>query len=204
MRIRIFPLGRIEANCYLVWNEKNSEALIIDPGGFSAAVEKEIADNGLKLKYILLTHGHFDHVEGIESFTDAYPDAKLAAGEKIGLLLDSPKPEIELKDGDTVSLGDLSLLVIKTPGHSECGVCFYTEESDPTLTEQSFSGTVFTGDTLFQLSVGRTDLMGGNFNLLKDSIKTRLLTLPDDTLVLPGHMGPTMILDEKLYNPFVK
>jgi glyoxylase-like metal-dependent hydrolase (beta-lactamase superfamily II) len=204
MRIESYVLGSIGTNCYLVWDEESGEAMLIDPSAYEAAIDRKIAENGLELKYVFLTHGHFDHIGGVSEFLESNPDALLVANEADDEMLDGLKPDVYMLDEDLLMLGRLSFYVLGAPGHTPGGLCLYTSESDPAYIEQPFSGTVFTGDTLFQTSVGRTDLRGGDFGTLKASIREKLFTLPDDTLVLPGHMGPTTIGDEKKFNPFVK
>jgi glyoxylase-like metal-dependent hydrolase (beta-lactamase superfamily II) len=202
----------------LIWDEASLEAALIDPGAASQKVEEDISANGLDLKYVLLTHGHGDHIGGVEQALAAHPSAVLAAGEgEAGLLADAIwnasrdilgrsmtlTAELLLKEGDEVRLGELSLKVLETPGHTPGGISFYTTAWDPGLAEGPYSGTVFTGDALFRASVGRTDFRGGDFVQLEDSIRRKLFTLPNDTLVLPGHMGATTIGYERAHNPFV-
>ena len=204
MRITPFVVGTVSTNCYLVWDEQSKEAMLVDPGLYKPVIDKAIEDNGLTLKYILLTHGHFDHVLGIESFLKSNPNAELLVNEADVNMIENVSPHKQLKEGDTVELGELSFRVIETPGHTEGGLSFYTSENDESLTGQSFSGTVFTGDTLFSNSIGRTDLPGGDFATLIKSIEEKLFILPDDTLVLPGHMDGSTIGNEKRFNPFIK
>ena len=203
MKIKIYMVGSIGTNCYLVWDDESKDAMLVDPGGYEPLIERAIDENTLRLKYILLTHGHYDHVDGVCDFQESEPDAILAACEGDGLYLKELAPGLILKDGDILELGGLSFRVIATPGHTEGGLSLYIPETDPELTDESFSGTVFSGDTLFKASIGRTDLPGGDYEELKSSIREKLFELPDDTLVLPGHMGATTIEYEKLYNPFV-
>ena len=219
MKIRMFELGAVGTNCYLVWEEESRDAMLIDPGAYDREIDRMIDENGLALKYIALTHGHGDHICGVDEFKAGHPGAILAAGEKESWLLQEPvenlsevvggktvrlTPDLLLSEGDEIDLGYLSLKVIETPGHTLGGICFYIKECDQDLFGQDYSGTVFSGDTLFNASIGRTDLGGGDFNVLKASIKEKLYTLPDDTIVLPGHMEATTIGHEKLYNMFVK
>ncbi len=205
MIIESLPVGQIMANCYIVGCERTKTAVVIDPGDEAARILTTLAGFQLTLKYILNTHGHFDHVganKGLKEATGApilihAADAPLltqlslmAAGMGMSLE-DSPPPDQTIKDGDEISFGDITLTVIHTPGHSPGGVSFYTD------------GVVFAGDTLFSGSVGRTDFPGGDFNQLKDSIQKKLFVLGDDVVVYPGHMGKTTIGIEKKYNPFV-
>ena len=210
MKIRIFELGALGTNGYLVWDEKSRESMMIDPGAFGSAVEKAIKENRLILKYITLTHGHFDHVGGVEDFKAAHPEAIVAAGAGESDLPGFPGMSAEfttgliLKEGDEILLGDLVFQVIETPGHTPGGLSYYIDDWDDDLSDKPYSGTVFSGDTLFHGSIGRTDLGGGDFDILRSSIINKLYTLPDDTIVLPGHMEATTIGYEKRYNPFVR
>jgi len=210
MRIKAYELGPLGTNCYLVWDEESKEAMLIDPAEYEGFVQNQIEENGLDLKYVVLTHGHYDHIGGVGSFRGSNPGTLLAASEKDeAQFRDVPdmrgvRPDICLKEGDSVDLGALSFKVLETPGHTEGGLCFYIPECDDSLIGRHFSGTVFSGDTLFQRSIGRTDLGGGDFDVLLGSIRGKLFALPDDTLVLPGHMDATVIGDEKKYNPFVR
>jgi len=222
MKTKTFLTGALSTNCYLVWEEESSEAMVIDPGAYEPAIMRTIEENSLQLKYIALTHGHGDHIGGVPKLQEAFPGTLLVMGEKDAALagdmtIDDTwiffeervvlEPDLLLKDGNELSLGGLSFLVRETPGHTPGGLSFYVEECDAEQAEQSdqyYSGTVFTGDTLFNASVGRTDLPGGDFATLSESIRGVLFELPEDTLVLPGHMGATSIGFEKQYNPFIK
>jgi hydroxyacylglutathione hydrolase len=203
--IKSLSVGPIMANCYIVGCEKTKTAAVIDPGDEAARILSALAESQLTLKYILNTHGHFDHVganKGLKDATGAEilvhaSDAPMltqlsAMASGMGMSVEnSPPPDRTIEDGDEISFGDITFTVIHTPGHSPGGVSFYTD------------GVVFAGDTLFAGSVGRTDFPGGDFNLLKDSIQKKLFILDDDVVVYPGHMGKTTIGMEKKYNPFV-
>ena len=219
LRIKAYVVGSIETNCYLVWDDVSTEAMIVDPGAYADQIRRDIEQEGLSLRYIALTHGHCDHIGGVEKFREAFPAALLAAGAAEAELLGDPfmnasfmffgkkialSPDIAFSEGDELKLGGVSFLVLETPGHTPGGICFYTQETDGELVGEPLSGTVFTGDTLFHFSIGRTDLEGGNFDELKASIHSKLFTLPDDTLALPGHMGATTIGIEKVGNPYVR
>ncbi|MCL2112027.1 MAG: MBL fold metallo-hydrolase [Clostridiales bacterium] len=222
MKVNAYVVGMIGTNCYLVWDEESREAMLVDPGGYDAAISRTVADEGLTLKYIALTHGHGDHVDGVNDFVAEFPETRVAmseadmsyvsdtdeniSGRFFGrkIMIGKTGSELYLKDGDRLMLGDICFKVISVPGHTPGGLAFYAEGHDAELVAgQAFSGTVFSGDTLFHLSVGRTDLIGGDAATLAKSIKERLFTLPDDTLVLPGHMDATTIETEKRHNPFV-
>jgi len=204
IKIKMYAVGALGTNSYLVWDTESGEAMLIDPGVFEHSVVRDISENRLTLKYIVLTHGHFDHIDGIREFKEEYPGALLAASVKDSELYGGYTPELPLTGGDEIGLGKLTFKVIATPGHTPGGLCFYASEWDRDLIDQDFSGTLFSGDTLFNASVGRADMEGGDFETLKDSIREGLFALPEDTVVLPGHMGVTTIEREKRYNSFVK
>ncbi|MCP4746411.1 MAG: MBL fold metallo-hydrolase [Desulfobacteraceae bacterium] len=204
MIIKGMPVGPLQANCYIVGCEQTKQAAVIDPGGDTDRILLALSENQLKVEVILNTHGHFDHVAGNKSLKNA-TGADLMIHELDVSMLDmlsgsaaawglqaenSPKPDRLLADGDTVKFGQITFKVIHTPGHSPGSTSFYADQA------------VFVGDTLFEGSIGRTDLPGGNFNTLMDSLKNKLFGLPDDTTVYTGHMGSTTIGHEKRTNPF--
>jgi len=198
-------LGPIQANCYILGCEQKREAVVIDPGGEAERILMELAKHELTLRHIINTHGHFDHVGAngrLKKATDApilihAQDAPMLtqlsqAAASWGLTAeDSPPADRRLEDGDTVVFGTINLKVIHTPGHSPGGISLFTD------------GSVFVGDTLFAGSVGRTDLPGGNPEVLKNSIRQKLFPLGDDVKVYPGHMHTTTIGEERRHNPFV-
>lgn len=203
MIIKNVVVGPLQVNCFIVGDELSKESIIIDPGDEPDMIMDIIKKNSLKVKYILCTHGHFDHVGAVS-------DIKKETGAEILIHEDEliiynaardmaafwgydidplPKPDKFVKNGDTVTIGKLSFSVLHTPGHSPGGICLYG------------NGILITGDTLFEGSVGRTDFYGGDMEKLKASFK-RLMSLPNETRVLPGHGGETTIGREKMENMF--
>jgi hydroxyacylglutathione hydrolase len=211
MKISGYQVGYLSTNCYLISNDKTKEALIVDPGGAGDALAEEILKQSLSLKAILLTHAHFDHIAGVAALLEKIP-APLYAGENEKRLCSMPeynnskdygrpttvKPDVWARDGEKFSLADLDFTCIATPGHTEGSVCWYFPKE--TTGDQP---VLFAGDTLFEESVGRTDMPTGSMSDLVHSVKDKLFALPDETLVLPGHGGSTTIGHEKQYNCFV-
>ena len=205
MIIKAMALGPIQANCYILGCEESLNAAVIDPGGEPDRILAALAESKLTLKRIINTHGHFDHVganfrlkevSGAELMIHALDAPMLSQLSSSAIMFglsaeNSPPPDRTLDDGDTVSVGNISLQVIHTPGHSPGGISLFTNNS------------VFVGDTLFAGSVGRTDLPGGDAATLKASIQQKLFTLGDEVTVYPGHMGQTTIGHERRHNPFV-
>ena len=205
MIIKELVVGPLMANCFICGCSKTKEAVVIDPGGDASTILLSLADSKLKVKYIINTHGHFDHVSANGKMKDAtgadiliHPlDApmleKLSSNAAFfGVSVEnSPPCDQTLEEGDTVSFGDITLKVIHTPGHTPGGISLYT------------NGVVFVGDTLFAGSIGRTDFPGGDFNTLISSIKTKLFNMKDDIRVFSGHGPETSIGIEKRHNPFV-
>jgi hydroxyacylglutathione hydrolase len=203
--IEFLPVGPIMANCYIVGCKETHEASVIDPGDEAERILLKLAALKLKVKYIINTHGHFDHVGANRKMKEATGadilihalDAPMLgslaqAAASFGLKSEnSPPPDKTVDDGDIITFGKISLKVIHTPGHSPGGISLYTK------------GHLFVGDTLFQGSIGRTDLPGGNFNTLKSSIQNKLFPLDDNIRVFTGHGPETSIGKEKRYNPFV-
>jgi glyoxylase-like metal-dependent hydrolase (beta-lactamase superfamily II) len=206
LQVKQLIVGPLDSNCYIVWDDHSKEGVIIDPGEDAELILRTVKELGINIKYILVTHGHFDHVAAVaplkrELNTDFLAhkddfffieDGKNAAFRWGFDIEQPPKPDRFIKDGDTIEVGDFKLQVLHTPGHSPGGVSFLNDRM------------VFGGDTLFQRSIGRTDFRMGSFDDLANSIKTRLYTLPDDTVVYTGHGPITTIGDEKKYNPFVR
>lgn len=205
MELVKLSLGMMGTNCYIVWDEKSLEAAVIDPGFKDDRIFKCMHENHLNVKYILLTHGHFDHLGGVD-------DVKAQTGAKIMIeandadCLVDPQRNLSviagmnlrvspgdglLKEGESLFLGEMEIKVIYTPGHSKGGVCFLIED------------TLIAGDTLFRASIGRTDFADGDLNELLDNIREKLFILDDHTKVLPGHGENTTIGYERLNNPFL-
>lgn len=199
-------LGQMGTNCYVVWDVNTLEAAVVDPGFEDQQICDIINDNKLKVKYILLTHGHFDHLGGVnqikqltgakvlihENDADCLLDPKRNLSVLAGMAMILPPADGLLSENQTIMLGDLVIRVIHTPGHSKGGVCFFAD------------GQLIAGDTLFYTSIGRTDFADGDLSELLNVIKTKLFILDDATIVLPGHGGNTTIGYEKMHNPFLK
>lgn len=207
-RLKVEPLivGPLFSNCYIVWDEDTKQGVVIDPGDDAGDIMDTIKRLGIKIEYILATHGHFDHVGAVAPLRKELNVDFLAheddfffiedgenAARRWGIDIEQPpKPDRFIKDGDKIKVGKFELEVLYTPGHSPGGVCFLYDKM------------VFGGDTLFQGSIGRTDFRKGSFEDLSKSIKNRLYILPDDTIVYTGHGPVTTIGDEKRYNAFVR
>jgi len=206
MKVHIMEVGAYQANCYLVFDEETKEALIIDPGAQGREIMAQVQKLGLNVKYIVNTHGHSDHI-GANQYVKEATGAPLLIHEADAPMLTSPaknlsiyfgedinKPPADrlLKDGDVVEAGSLKFKVLHTPGHTRGGICLVGQE------------VCFSGDTLFAMSVGRSDFPGGSHETLINSIKTKLMTLDDETVVFPGHGPYTTIGQEKAGNPFLR
>lgn len=201
MNLRTLTVGPLESNCYIVWDEASKLAMVIDPGDEPDRIMDHA--EGLDIKYIILTHAHFDHAGAVPeikqatgaaiAFHPADMEAYRSVSEQAafwGFQSDPmPEPDIMLAEGDKIDIGELSFTVLHTPGHSPGGICLFGD------------GTLFSGDTLFKGSVGRTDLPGGSMEQLKASFR-RLLGLPPETKVLPGHGPSSTIAEESRFNFF--
>ena len=209
IKINKIVLGLAQTNCYFVHRDEanEKEVLVFDPADRGAYIFEKLDEKGLKVAGIFLTHGHFDHILGANQLRElsgakiyAYSAEKEVsedANKNFSLEVGTPctvKADDYLNDGDEVTLAGITLRVIATPGHTIGSTCYYLP----------VDGILMSGDTLFQESVGRTDLPTGNMNTLLHSIREKLFTLPDQTKVYPGHGEPTSIEREKNANPFVR
>lgn len=206
LKYKKIVVGSLKVNCYLVWDANTKQGIIIDPGDEVGKITSAVAALGIKIKAIYATHCHFDHVGGVAALKTAFnvpfyihkeDKEQLRKVPAIAKMMnmpktDAPKADFELKAGDSIKVGGVTGTVIHTPGHSPGGVCFL------------FGSTLFSGDTLFKGSIGRTDLFKGSTTELLKSINTHLLTLDDNTKVFPGHGDSTTIFEERRDNPFLK
>ena len=206
MILHTLTVGPLGVNCYLVGDDKTREAIVIDPGGNARDILDTLRREQLKTVAIVNTHAHFDHVIALTEIraqthapfylhadeVNVLAGAQLGAG-MFGFAMPQPAPaERLLHEGDQVQVGSIALQVLHTPGHTPGGICLWHDDH------------VFVGDTLFQGSIGRTDLPGGDYGTLMRSIRDKLLTLPDETVVHPGHGEPTTIGAERQLNPFLR
>ena len=206
MKVQCIPSGAFGVNTYIGVDEESGCSILVDPGGYNRETADFIRKNGASLLYIILTHGHGDHIGGVLQYRQLFPQAKLVAGEHEKDMLADPSlnasyeicgksislaADIWVREGDTLTVGETELKFFHTPGHTPGGICILAGD------------ILFSGDTLFCRSIGRTDFPGGSFDQIRKSIRNKLFTLPDKTRVLPGHMGPTTIEEEKRSNPFV-
>ena len=194
-------------NCFIVGDDATKEAIVIDPGGEAGRIVQEIKNLGVEVKAVVNTHAHVDHIGALKEIKNMFgaeimlhnlelPILQTASrmGRLFGVSIEEPpEPDRFLADGDQVSCGNITLTVIETPGHSPGGISLVTSDGQ----------YCFAGDTLFAGSIGRTDLPGGDYHTLIQSIKTRLIPLGDDVKVLPGHGPATTMGNERRYNPFL-
>lgn len=201
MKIKKIPAGMYGANCYILIDEVSKVGCVVDPGGDEDIIIREIENSDIEVKYILLTHGHIDHVGAVNPIKKKFnipvyingKDKMFMKGNSgvFGGLWNITPEDKEINDGDILELGNLKIKAIETGGHTPGGMCFLVDD------------VVFTGDTLFYGSIGRTDFPGGNHKQLIDNIKTKLMILPDNIIVLPGHERESNIKFERDHNPFL-
>jgi glyoxylase-like metal-dependent hydrolase (beta-lactamase superfamily II) len=210
MKIDRLILGAYQTNCYILRESKAAkDCLIIDTGLEAGELVDFLQRHNLNPVAVVLTHGHADHVTGLVALRGRFPhikvyihklDAEMLTGEKdnlsamAGVLFSSEPADFSLKEGDVIEQANIKLDVLHTPGHTPGGICLYSKDE----------GIVFVGDTLFADSVGRTDMPGGSMEQLLKSIREKLFTLPNDTVVYPGHGPQTTISQEKANNPFLQ
>jgi hydroxyacylglutathione hydrolase len=205
VNVETFIVGPIEVNCYIVTCKKTNKAAVIDPGDNAADILKVVRSRSLDIEYILLTHGHFDHLGGVARIKKA-TNATVLMNKDDQYMVETAAQQAKLfglpvpgefdvdrfvDESDIIEIGNLKASILTTPGHSKGSVCYLFDKS------------VFVGDTLFYGGVGRTDLEGGSFEQLVHSIKSKLFTLSDDVKVYCGHGPSTTIGREKKYNPFI-
>ena len=206
MKIEQYCVGQVGTNCYFAVNEDTKELLVIDPGDSAQMLAGKIRQKGLKPAAVLLTHGHFDHAMAAQELAELF-DMKIYAHEAEKNTLEQPglnvsamigrrdsyHADVYVKDKEVLDLAGMEILVLHTPGHTEGGCCYYLEKER----------VLFSGDTLFCQSVGRTDFPGGSMKKIVRSIKEKLLVLPEEVRVYPGHMDLTTIGMERAQNPFL-
>ena len=208
IEIKSMIVSPAATNCYFFHLKGNIEAICVDPGDRGDAIADALEEEGLKLSAILLTHGHFDHILGVEALKRRF-GAKVYAPKAEQRVLHDPALNLSgdwigmpctldadeyLEDNAVIREAGFEIHMLLTPGHTEGGACFYLPAE----------GICFTGDTVFRASIGRTDLPTGNFETLIDSIRSRIMPLPEDTVLLPGHEGTSVLEWEKLHNPYFR
>lgn len=199
MKIKRIPAGIYAANCYIIIDDETKDAVVMDPGGEADDLIKAVKDEGAKVKYILLTHGHADHTGAVVKLKEEFKaplcineeDYKMAIKGKEMYGSINGKIDKYINQGDVFKVGNMKIECIHTPGHTPGGVCFLIEDC------------IFTGDTLFAGSIGRTDFPGGDFESIIKSIREKLMILDNEIKVFPGHGLQSSIGQEKAHNPFL-
>jgi len=199
MLIKKTVLGNYQENAYIIINEETREAIIIDPGDEGKSLVSYLKGLNIKLQYILLTHGHLDHVGAVDEVREAFnipayiSEADMKYIEKRKVAFGQMKrADFFLKEGDDLAFGKMPIKIFETPGHSKGSLSYLID------------GVLYAGDVLFQGSIGRTDLPGGEFNELISSIKDKLMKLPGNTRVMPGHGSETTLAQEKSFNIYLR
>ncbi len=204
--IRAMTVGPVGTNCYIANVEGRTDCVVVDPGASGDRIAKVLKDDGMSLSAVLLTHGHFDHYEGVPELTAQMGGKVYILEEEMDLITDPMKngsmglmgsgsaiePECTVRDGEVLSLAGMDFKVIHTPGHTRGGCCYYLEDE----------GVLFAGDTIFMESIGRTDLPTGSMKEILQSVREKILSLPDDTKILPGHGPATDVGYEIANNPY--
>lgn len=205
MHITVLTVGPVQTNCYIASAEESKSCVVIDPGEEPDKIADYMDREGMQCLGILITHGHFDHITGVKGLVKrtgapvyAYEGEKelmenpaLNGSRLVGYEL-SVKPDVLLKDGQNLEIGGLAFEVIHTPGHTVGGCCFYEKSS----------AVLFSGDTIFMESIGRTDFPTGSSKQLLASVREKVLVLPEDVRIYPGHGEETTVENEKKYNPY--
>lgn len=208
MKVESMVLGAVATNCYFLINEETKETIVVDPADSPDVILKKAADEGLALKAVFLTHGHGDHIMAVQTLRERTGISVYACKAEEELLADpnrnlsaalfgkpvSLKADMLIEDGKELLVAGMKFRMLATPGHTPGGCCYYNEEA----------GVLLSGDTLFCGSVGRTDFPGGSMGTLVRSIEEKLMTLPDETRVYPGHQEETTIGAERRYNPYLR
>lgn len=205
-----FVVNEFATNCYIYADVSSRKVLIVDPGGETKQIVNFLQKNNFVPQFIVLTHGHYDHIKSLEEILEYYPievviheqelEVVLDGSKNLSLLLGVPvlrEPKkinwFKVKDADTILCGEKEIKIIHTPGHTKGSMCLYIQQDK----------CLFTGDTLFCGSVGRTDFPTGDIEQLDESLQ-KIFSLPEDTIFYPGHQQPCVLAEEKLHNPFVK
>jgi len=205
MLLRALELGPFLSKCYILGSEKTKEGMVIDPGAEGRFILRNVEEMGLHIRLIVATHSHIDHVSAVREVkeatkaefvihkeeADSLAKGKVHALLFFGLPFDVCQPDRLVEEGEEIKIDDLTFSILHTPGHSPGGICLLGQ------------GVIFSGDTLFNMGIGRYDLPGGDYQLLMNSIQTKLMPLPDETIVYPGHGPQTTIGYEKKWNPFL-